>query len=135
MTSDTLQDQDWKLPAATPPRRQGADDAPFQLAVPARDRPSIVHRDAAPSQHANVTVRPAPSRPQRGPHLPVDAPQTLELGGSTAPSSVGALVLLLLVATLTGILLVAAPGLGRRIRPARRPTPRSRYRRRIDLPG
>ena len=84
---------------------------------------------------ANASAAPPSRRPARGP-LPFNLPGPLQAGGSS--TSTGGSVPSLLTfgfAVLIGFFVLAAPGLGRRIRLARLPSPRSRLQSPIDRPG
>jgi hypothetical protein len=63
--------------------------------------------------------------------------RTLSAGGSSTPTGGGSVPspLLFGFATPIGFIVLAAPGLGRRIRLARHPSPRSRFHSPLDRPG
>jgi hypothetical protein len=94
------------------------------------------HRAGERSQPPSATRAGKASRHARGPMLPPSLPNPLHVVGSGGAS--GGIVpsaLLLGLATVIGFFILAAPGLGRRIRPARELRPRSRYQAPIDDPG
>ena len=106
-------------------------EASAVTATEAPGEPSVERR-AAP--RAEATAR-AP-RDSSGGRLPFDFPPPLQVAGSS--TSTGGFVPSLLtfgLATVIGFFAFAAPGLGRRIRLARTPSPRSRSHSPLDNPG
>jgi hypothetical protein len=106
---------------------------PVQTAVAAVER----SREETRSEQARkASARPAPRSAPRPPsprHLPqrpLQADGSAAWAGGNAPS-----LLVSGIAALIGYFALAAPIVGRRIRPAWELSPRSRYRARIDHPG
>jgi hypothetical protein len=96
-----------------------------------RSHPSVQRSPPTADARAGST----PRRPARGP-LPFNLPRPLHAGGSSSSTGGSAPSLLPFgFATLIGFFVLAAPGLGRRIRPARLPSPRSRLQSPLDHPG
>ncbi len=90
------------------------------------------HGERAGKSHAGSGLRTAswPRLPLDPPGAPLPVGSSISWTGGSTPS-VGVVG----VATLVGFLVLAAPGLGRRIRLARELSPHSRDRSRIDRPG
>jgi hypothetical protein len=109
----------------------GADPQPRGTSVRASWTHPTVQR-SQPTADASAGSMP---RPARGP-LPFNLPRPLQAAGSSA-STGGSVPSLLLFgfATLIGFFVLAAPGLERRIRLARLPSPRSRFDSPLDRPG
>jgi hypothetical protein len=131
-------------PAPTPDAPGVARDPARGTSVPAPSRPvslgpTLAPRSAPSVQRSQPTADASagwsPHRPARGP-LPFDFPRPLQAGGSSSSTGGSAPSLLLFgLATLIGLFVFAAPGLGRRIRLARLPSPRGRYHSPLDRPG
>jgi hypothetical protein len=103
-------------------------------AVPRQIHPSAHQHPRAGKDRADA----APTRDARGTRrheLPLDLPRRSPAVGSSSSGGVVPGALLLGVAALTGFFLLAAPGLGRRIRVARELSPRSPEQSPIDHPG
>ena len=106
-------------------------EASAVTATAAPGEPSVERR---PAPRAEATAR-AP-RDSSGGRLPFEFPPPLQVAGSS--TSTGGVVPSLLtfgLATVIGFFAFAAPGLGRRIRLARTPSPRSRSHSPLDNPG
>ena len=114
---------DEALPAAT----TQATNAGWVQAPPSEPKAQTSRRSAEPS-----AGRPSRSNGGSLPHRfpPLEAAGSAGSTGGSAPS-----VLLIGLATLIGFFVLAAPGLGRRIRFARTPSPRGRFGSSIDRPG
>lgn len=119
------------LPAL--PISAAADDAPPPTAAGATTSQSAPERA---STRATRSARDRKAAPQRArlPRLPVDPPKRRTAGG---PSSSGSASSTTSggVAALTALYLLAAPGLGRRIRITRELSPRDPVRAPLDRPG
>jgi hypothetical protein len=128
---------------AAPARESTAAVGRRVISPPPAAAPTYSSRQAAPSSHGErrepreaPSARPAPPRSQDEPPSPLKLPAVLGVGGSSSASSgtaPGSIVVLLAVPT--GFFVLAAPGIGRRIRPARELSPRSRSASPIDHPG
>ena len=111
-------------PAATP---QFATAGWVQAPPPSEPKTERSGRHAEPSA-GRASRSNGGSLPHRFP--PLEAAGSAGSTGGSAPS-----VLLVGLATLIGFFVLAAPGLGRRIRLARIPSPRGRFGSSIDRPG
>jgi hypothetical protein len=107
------------------PTRAAARPAPVAWSEPAADH-------APPKAAARASAAP---RRSGGSPLPFGVPRPLQGSGSSAASGGVPSLLTFGFATLIGFFVFAAPGLGRRIRPARSPSPRGRHHSPLDRPG
>jgi hypothetical protein len=124
-------------PITPPPSRRGAGGrttiapTPAELAVQPPQAEPGAHRARPAKQDRARGAR--PHRPL--PPIPLDRPQPRQATGSSSFGGFVPSALLLGVAALTGFILLAAPGLGRRIRLARELSPRSLNESPLDRPG
>jgi hypothetical protein len=121
---------------AAAPRRTGAAPASAVAAQVSSTHPTSTHPTVKRSQpRADKSARTTRRSSSHGP-LPFERSGAPQIGGFSASSGGGASSLLVFgFATLTGSFVFAAPGLGRRIRLAREPSPRSRHDSPLDRPG
>jgi hypothetical protein len=110
---------------ATSPARAAARPVPVSFSEPAVDH-------ASPKAAARASAAP---RHSGGSPLPFGVPRPLQGSGSSASSGGVPSLLTFGFATLIGFFVFAAPGLGRRIRLARSPSPRGRHHSPLDRPG
>jgi hypothetical protein len=130
----------WGLPTALPRHDGGGTGAPAATTLPvAAPRPpsSTTSGHGSKASAKRHSVRPAPPRRDRDEPLSLfDGPLSSQASGGLGTS--GGLVPsapLVAIAALIGFFVLAAPGLGRRIRVARELSPRDAYRSSIDHPG
>jgi hypothetical protein len=123
--------------APAPPARTTAPRSPHWFAQPGAADYELPQ--AAPRSHQARPARPTRARGARParplPPLPFERPQPRQAAGGSSAGGFAPSALLLGVAALTGFIVLAAPGLGRRIRLARELSPRGLDESPLDRPG